>query len=113
MRRQRTYLLLTVVFLCVSRFSLPAAQDGDKSQDKPPNPQELIREAVRELVKTQEEGGVWPYECTISEKQQVGGPIGLRVGNTSIICQALLMAAPEDKEVTAALQRGLAYVLDK
>jgi hypothetical protein len=81
---------------------LLAAQD-DKS------PAALVRKAVAELVKIQEEGGAWPYEGVY----RVGGeiPVGYRVGGTSLVAGTLLHAAAESKEARAAVARGLDFVL--
>lgn len=81
------------------------------ADDKPlPDPSDLIRAAVGELLKMQEDDGAWPYEGVY----RVGGniPIGYRVGGTSIVCTALLYAAPaDDANVNKAIDRGIRYVL--
>ncbi len=79
-------------------------------QEKRPDAEELLRHAVRELVRMEEPGGEWPYEGVY----RVGGriPIGYRVGGTSIVAGTLLRAAaPDDREARAAVERGLAFVL--
>jgi hypothetical protein len=79
------------------------------AEEKAPTRDELLRKAVAELVKMQEEGGQWPYEGVY----RVGGeiPAGYRVGGTAIVAVTLLSAAPDDKEARAAVAKGLAYVL--
>lgn len=78
--------------------------------DPAPEPREMIRIAVAELVKMQEDDGAWPYEGVY----RVGGeiPVGYRVGGTAIACQALLYAAePDDKAARAAIERGITLIL--
>jgi hypothetical protein len=79
------------------------------SEDKPPTHDDLIKKAVAELVKMQEEDGAWPYEGV----HRVGGkiPVGYRVGGTALVAETLLRAAPDDKAAKAAVARGLACVL--
>jgi hypothetical protein len=83
----------------------PAAPD-EKEKPKPPD---LLRVAVGELVKMQEEGGLWPYEGVHRVEGKI--PVGYRVGGTAIVAQTLLFAAPDDKDARAAVGRGLAFVL--
>src|SRR5260370_15212849 len=80
-----------------------------RSEEKPPAPEELIKKAVAELVKIQEEDGAWPYEGV----HRVGGkiPVGYRVGGTALVAETLLRAAPDDKGAKAAVARGVARVL--
>lgn len=100
----------------MARLLLPLAvvlpflfPDRSVADEKPPAPVELVRKAVGELVKMQEDGGQWPYEGVYRVNGQV--PIGYRVGGTAIVAETLLLAAPEDKEARAAVARGLAFVL--
>jgi hypothetical protein len=75
-----------------------------------PDPAELVRHAVRELVRMQEPGGEWPYEGVYRVQGKI--PIGYRVGGTSIVAGTILRAAaPDDREARAAVDRGLAFVL--
>jgi hypothetical protein len=76
---------------------------------KAPSRQELLDKAIGELVKMQEEGGLWPYEGVY----RVGGkiPVGYRVGGTACVADALLHAAPENKDAQTAVRHGLAFVL--
>ncbi len=76
---------------------------------KPPDPSSLVRQAVRDLVKMQEDPGEWPYEGVYRVQRQI--PVGYRVGGTSLVAGALLSAAPEDAEVRRAVLRGLEAVL--
>jgi hypothetical protein len=98
----RAALSLALVILLVSPALVPA-------EDKPPAPAELLRQAVRELVKIQEDGGQWPYEGVY----RVGGkiPVGYRVGGTAVVAGTLLRAAPDDEQARSAVARGLAFVL--
>ncbi len=81
-----------------------AAQEDDKS------PAALVRKAVRELVKIQEEGGAWPYEGVYRVEGEI--PVGYRVGGTSLVAGALLhAAAADDREARAAVAKGLEFVL--
>ena len=68
---------------------------------------EAVRVAVQELLKMQEENGRWNYEV-LGEAQK---PKGVQVGGTALIAEALFLAEPDDKEVQAAVQRALAWVL--
>jgi hypothetical protein len=79
------------------------------AKEKPPAPAELIRKAVDELVKMQEEDGQWAYEGVY----RVGGkiPVGYRVGGTAVVADTLLHAVPDDRAARAAVAKGLAYVL--
>lgn len=76
-----------------------------------PRVEALLRTAVAELVKMQEEDGAWPYEGVY----RVGGqiPMGYRVGGTAIVIESLLYAAPDDADARRAIDRGLAYILSK
>src|SRR5262249_6446248 len=74
-----------------------------------PKAPEMIRKAVLELVKMQEEGGQWPYEGVYRVNREI--PVGYRVGGTAVVAQALLLAAPDDKDAQAAVARGLAFIL--
>lgn len=79
-------------------------------QEKRADPQELVRHAVRDLVKMEETGGEWPYEGVYRVKGQI--PIGYRVGGTALVGSTLLHAAgADDREARAAVGRGLAFVL--
>jgi hypothetical protein len=97
-----------MVFLFLLLPVRSAPQEGKKL----PTPEELVREAVATLVKIQEKNGQWPYEALHRDpKEEEGLPLGFRVGGTSIVGQALLFAAPDDKEAQVAVQRSLAVVL--
>ncbi len=74
-----------------------------------PTSQELIRKAVPEIVKMQEEGQ-FPYEGVYRVDGDI--PMGYRVGGTAIVAGALLHAADsQDADAAAAVSRGLEYVL--
>jgi hypothetical protein len=74
-----------------------------------PTPRELVADAVRQLVKMQEDGGQWPYQGVYRVDGDL--PIGYRVGGTALVAQTLLWAAPDDRDARAAVGRGLDYVL--
>ncbi|MBI4563525.1 MAG: terpene cyclase/mutase family protein [Planctomycetes bacterium] len=74
--------------------------------------EEAVKIAVQELLKMQEKTGRWSYEAYHQDPQEKGGlPYGFQVGGTSIVGEALLLTAPDDKEVMAAVHRGLAWTL--
>lgn len=70
----------------------------------------LISKAAAQLVALQEENGAWPYEGVYRVDGQI--PVAYRVGGTSIVAEALLLAAPGDATAAKAVGRGLAQVLD-
>jgi hypothetical protein len=80
-----------------------------RSQDKVPEPAQLVKTAVAELLKMQEKDGAWPYEGVYRVSREI--PVGYRVGGTAIVAGTLLHAAPDDKEARAAVARGLTLVL--
>jgi hypothetical protein len=84
-------------------------QSKVRGDEKAPSRQELLDKAVAELIKIQEDPGMWPYEGVY----RVGGkiPVGYRVGGTAIVADTLLYAAPDNPEARAALAKGLAFVL--
>jgi hypothetical protein len=113
MRTQCSRILLMLV-LMFSFFFLPNPSTTSEEK-KQPTPQELVRDAVRELIKMQEKSGQWGYQ-TASEPiaHFFSGKYGYlewQVAVTSIVAQTLLFAAPDDKEAQAAAKRGLAFVL--
>ena len=75
------------------------------AQEKPLSPAELVRQAVQDIVKMQEEPGQWPYEGVY----RVGGqiPVGYRVGGTAIVAGTLLHAAPKEEDAERAMRRLL------
>ena len=74
--------------------------------------EEAIKVAVAELIKMQEETGRWTYTAYHQDGQEPGGfPFGFQVGGTSIVGAALLLTAPEDKEVMEAVHKGVAWML--
>src|SRR5262249_41186692 len=77
--------------------------------DKPPTRDELLHKAINELVKMQEDGGMWPYEGVYRVAGDI--PIGYRVGGTSVVAGTLLHAAPDNSDAQAAVAKGLAFVL--
>jgi len=111
MRIQRCCIFLILALLFVLLSNLTAAPEGKKL----PTPQDLVRDSVRELLKLQEDGGQWPYECSIDrdEEEDDAIPIPFRVACTSIVAQTLLFAAPDDSKVQAAVQRALTFVLEQ
>jgi hypothetical protein len=79
-------------------------------QEKPqPKAEDLMKESVQALVKMQEKGGMWPYEGVVKVGGQI--PIGYRIGGTSIVASTLMFAAPQDKDVQAAVAQARAFVL--
>ena len=72
-------------------------------------PEELITAAVKQLLKCQEAEGTWSYEGVYRVKGEI--PVGYRVGGTSVVAGALMAAAPEDKDVAVAVEKGLSAVL--
>src|ERR1051326_3577539 len=75
-----------------------------------PSYDELIKTAVDELLKMQEDDGAWPYEGVY----RVGGeiPVGYRIGGTAIVCEALLHSpAAGEERVKTAIGRGVACIL--
>jgi hypothetical protein len=107
--RARTRTLPALVLLFLPFLAVPAAPEPKDKEKEKPKPADLLRVAVRELVKMQEDGGQWPYEGVHRVERQI--PVGYRVGGTSLVAQTLLYAASDDKEAQAAVQRGLAFVL--
>jgi hypothetical protein len=93
--------LLLVGFLFLTRTA--------ESHSKPPTPDELIQQAIKQLVAIQEADGVWPYEGVYRENREI--PVGYRVGGTASVGSTLLLAAPKNAEALAAVERGLALVL--
>src|SRR5262249_28672194 len=79
------------------------------AQPRTPSRQDLLRQAVADLVSMQEKDGSWPYEGVYKVKRQL--PIGYRVGGTAIVATTLLHAAPDDPDAKKAVARGLAFVL--
>ncbi len=106
-----TMSLVPCLWLSAGVLLLPTDIGGqDKaSQEKLPNREDLLKVAVTELVKIQEEGGQWPYEGVYRVNREI--PIGYRVGGTSIVATTLMHAAPKDKEAQAAVARALTFVL--
>ena len=71
----------------------------------------IIKKAVEQIVKSQQEDGAWPYEGVY----RVGGeiPIGYKVGGTAIVCQMLMFAGEKgNKETAAAFSKGIDFILD-
>ncbi len=91
--------------VCAATLSFPGLA---AAEEKAPSRAELIRKALAELVKMQE-NGEWPYEGVVRVEGKI--PIGYRVGGTAIVAGTLLAAAPDDKDARAAVDRGLAFVL--
>ena len=79
------------------------------SEPKIPSRPELLQAAVGQLIKIQEDGGLWPYEGVHRVRGQI--PIGYRVGGTAIVADTLLQAAPDNKEARTAIAKALSYVL--
>lgn len=72
-------------------------------------PEQIVATAVKRLLACQEAAGTWSYEGVYRVKGEI--PVGYRVGGTSVVAGALLAAAPEEKEVAAAVEKGLSAVL--
>jgi hypothetical protein len=102
--RQRVF--LATGLLLGSIIGLQAAL-SDK--DKPPKREDLVRQAVMDLVKIQEKDGMWAYEGVYRVKGQI--PVGYRIGGTACVADTLLCAAPDDKDAKAAVAKGLAFIL--
>src|SRR5262249_16762911 len=79
------------------------------SEPKIPSRPELLQAAVGQLIKIQEDGGLWPYEGVHRVRGQI--PIGYRVGGTAIVADTLLQAAPDNKEARTAIAKALSSVL--
>ncbi|MBI4564119.1 MAG: terpene cyclase/mutase family protein [Planctomycetes bacterium] len=74
---------------------------------------EAMQTGVQELLKLQEDTGRWSYEAYHQDPGEPGGlPYGFQVGGTSIVGTALLLVAPDDKDVQAAVRRGLGFVFE-
>lgn len=76
--------------------------------------QDLINNAVQQLIQFQEADGAWPYEGVYRVNREI--PVGYRIGGTSIVCTALLYATAdnsdeENQAVDSAIQRGIEIVL--
>jgi hypothetical protein len=80
-----------------------------RAEEKLPKRSELIRKAVAELVKIQEEGGQWPYEGVYRVNREI--PIGYRVGGTAVVASTLMHAAPKDAAAKKAVAKALMFVL--
>ncbi|MBI4563893.1 MAG: hypothetical protein HY716_04270 [Planctomycetes bacterium] len=84
---------------------LPPQKDVPKS--------EAIHVGVQELLRLQEKSGRWIYELPSDGGEPKNIWLGIEVGGTAVVAEALLFAAPEDKEVQAAVHRALAFILEK
>ena len=73
------------------------------------SPSEMIHAAVGELVAMQEKDGAWPYEGVYRVRGEI--PVGYRVGGTALVCEGLLAAAPGDAKASAAIDRGVAFIV--
>jgi hypothetical protein len=80
-----------------------------RAAEKLPDRADLIRKAVAELVKIQEEGGQWPYEGVYRVNRAI--PVGYRVGGTAVVATTLMAAVPRDRTARAAVGRALNFVL--
>jgi hypothetical protein len=98
--------LVAFGLLLAGGLSFPAAFSG---ADTLPAPAELLRQAITDLVKMQEEGGQWPYEGVYRVNRQI--PVGYRVGGTAVVADTLLYAAPDNPDAKSAVARGLAFIL--
>jgi len=81
------------------------------SDDRPArvDPDDLIKTAIKELIDMQEQDGDWPYQGVYRVAGQI--PVGYRIGGTALVCEGLLAAAPGDKQASAAIERGIAFIL--
>ena len=92
------------IFLVMGALAAPTRADGPAVK-----PATLVARAVKELVPLQETDGDWPYEGVYRVRGEI--PIGYRIGGTALVSQALLYGAPPtDKNVTAAMERGLDFM---
>ncbi len=67
--------------------------------------------AVRQIIKSQEPDGKWPYEGVYRVDGEI--PVGYRIGGTAIVCQMLLYSSTGDnKPAETALFKGVDYILD-
>jgi hypothetical protein len=78
-------------------------------KDRPQKREDLVRQAVTDLVKIQEKDGMWAYEGVYRVKGEI--PVGYRIGGTACVADTLLFAAPEDKDAKPAVAKGLAFIL--
>jgi hypothetical protein len=90
-------------------FSLLGLQAALSDKGQPPKRDDLIRQAVADVVRMQEKGGQWPYEGVYRVKGEI--PVGYRVGGTAVVADTLLFAAPDDKDAKEAVAKGLAFIL--
>jgi hypothetical protein len=98
MKRTLPVCLPVVCLLVVAATGLSAEDDDLKST------------AVAQLLKCQDDEGRWPYEGVYRVDGEI--PVGYRIGGTAIVAGALLHAAPEDPAATAAIESGVAFIID-
>lgn len=111
--------LFTVAWSLCLVHSCLAIQNTDRKTDSavesPPETQatddreELILRAAARLIELQEADGAWPYEGVYRVNRKI--PVGYRVGGTAIVCTSLLYA-DDGPESTAAIERGVAIILE-
>ena len=99
MRACRSRCLVMLAFLGMFTPGWAASADAQEPVSTP----DLLDVAVQRLLKGQGASGEWTYVIPTLDD--------FHVANTSIVAQALLFAAPTDKEAQAAVQRALTYVL--
>lgn len=110
-------LLLTLGFSCLSAVGFAADEKSDKELAK------AVEGTVKSLVRMQEgdndaewpyEGvyRVSPYEKDFKGKRQI--PMGYRVGGSSIVCAALILAPDyaKDKSRKKAIEKATGFVVE-
>jgi hypothetical protein len=104
-----TLFVLLALFPGWYGFALQPTTASSPGEGKTPTHAQLTRECVLALVKMQDRDGEWPYEGVVKVNKDL--PVGYRVGGTAIVATTLLLAAPDDSEASAAIDRALGYVL--
>ena len=102
--RQRTFLATGLLLA-----SLCGLQAALSNKAKSTSRDDLVRQAIKDVVKMQEKEGEWPYEGVNRVKGEM--PIGYRVGGTACVADTLLCAAPDDQDAKEAVAKGLAFIL--
>ncbi len=99
----RAVALTGVALLFTCNAAEPPPQ-SDKAQIS-----ELLRIAVDQLIRMQEDGGMWPYEGVYRVNRQI--PVGYRIGGTAVVATALLFAASDNADARAAVDKARDFVL--
>src|SRR5260370_464488 len=88
--------------------SLLGLQAALSDKDKPPKRDDLVRQAVTDLVKIQEKDGMWAYEGVDRVKGEI--PVGYRIGGTACVADTPLFAPPDHKDANRAVRAGVACI---